>query len=98
VKVHVKAILRKIRVHNRTQAAIWGMNNGANSTSPLSTSDVSERPPNLVPTISEIKQIAAPAPIDAVHHETNHVEVARFDRVIHNGINRRILGATRHDK
>ncbi len=28
VKVHVKAILRKIRVHNRTQAAIWGMSNG----------------------------------------------------------------------
>jgi two-component system nitrate/nitrite response regulator NarL len=25
VKVHVKAILRKIRVHNRTQAAIWGL-------------------------------------------------------------------------
>ena len=29
VKVHVKAILRKIRVQNRTQAAIWGMNNRA---------------------------------------------------------------------
>jgi two-component system nitrate/nitrite response regulator NarL len=28
VKVHVKAILRKIRVRNRTQAAIWGMSNG----------------------------------------------------------------------
>jgi DNA-binding NarL/FixJ family response regulator len=28
VKVHVKAILRKIRVQNRTQAAIWGANNG----------------------------------------------------------------------
>jgi two-component system nitrate/nitrite response regulator NarL len=27
VKVHVKAILRKIRIHNRTQAAIWAMNN-----------------------------------------------------------------------
>jgi DNA-binding NarL/FixJ family response regulator len=27
VKVHVKAILRKIRVQNRTQAAIWAMNN-----------------------------------------------------------------------
>ncbi|MDH2355972.1 response regulator transcription factor [Bradyrhizobium sp. SSUT112] len=26
VKVHVKAILRKVRVQNRTQAAIWGMN------------------------------------------------------------------------
>lgn len=28
VKVHIKAILRKIRVRNRTQAAIWAMNNG----------------------------------------------------------------------
>jgi two-component system nitrate/nitrite response regulator NarL len=28
VKVHVKAILRKIRLNNRTQAAIWGINNG----------------------------------------------------------------------
>jgi two-component system nitrate/nitrite response regulator NarL len=28
VKVHVKAILRKTRVHNRTQAAIWAMING----------------------------------------------------------------------
>ncbi len=27
VKVHVKAILRKIRVRNRTQAAIWALNN-----------------------------------------------------------------------
>ena len=26
VKVHVKAILRKLRLKNRTQAAIWGMN------------------------------------------------------------------------
>jgi two-component system nitrate/nitrite response regulator NarL len=29
VKVHVKAILRKIRVNNRTQAAVWGMNHDA---------------------------------------------------------------------
>lgn len=29
VKVHVKAILRKIQVHNRTQAAIWWVNNGS---------------------------------------------------------------------
>ncbi|MER9894185.1 response regulator transcription factor [Mesorhizobium sp. M0119] len=28
VKVHVKAILRKIRVRNRTQAAVWAMNHG----------------------------------------------------------------------
>ena len=31
VKVHVKAILRKLRVHNRTQAAIWGMKNASRS-------------------------------------------------------------------
>ena len=29
VKVHIKAILRKIRVHNRTQAAIWAIGNGS---------------------------------------------------------------------
>jgi two-component system nitrate/nitrite response regulator NarL len=29
VKTHVKAILRKIRVKNRTQAAIWGIQNGS---------------------------------------------------------------------
>lgn len=28
VKVHVKAILRKIRAHNRTQAAIWALHHG----------------------------------------------------------------------
>ena len=27
VKVHIKAIRRKIHVRNRTQAVIWGMNN-----------------------------------------------------------------------
>jgi two-component system nitrate/nitrite response regulator NarL len=31
VKVHVKSILRKIRVGNRTQAAIWLMNNPASA-------------------------------------------------------------------
>ncbi|MGO4406427.1 LuxR C-terminal-related transcriptional regulator [Bosea sp. RAF48] len=44
VKVHVKAILRKIRVQNRTQAAIWGMNNAlqlqpANNNSQFSSAD-----------------------------------------------------------
>jgi len=28
VKVHLKGILKKIRVHNRTQAAIWAVQNG----------------------------------------------------------------------
>jgi len=30
VKVHVKAILRKLRLKNRTQAAVWGLNRASN--------------------------------------------------------------------
>lgn len=38
VKVHVKSILRKVGVMNRTQAAIWGMSRGLSSaTEPLET-------------------------------------------------------------
>lgn len=35
VKVHVKTILRKIRVQNRTQAAVWAMSNGLPARSDL---------------------------------------------------------------
>jgi two-component system nitrate/nitrite response regulator NarL len=47
VKVHVKAILRKIGVQNRTQAAIWGMNHPllahpANGTAHLPIADLDE--------------------------------------------------------
>src|ERR1700686_2330036 len=50
VKVHVKAILRKVRVQNRTQAAIWGMNNEtltrpANDSSAPSTSNMGKQLP-----------------------------------------------------
>jgi two-component system nitrate/nitrite response regulator NarL len=41
VKVHIKAILRKIRVQNRTQAAIWGINNR------LLAQPIGKRPPQL---------------------------------------------------
>src|SRR5712664_3414127 len=80
VKVHVKAILRKIRVQNRTQAAIWGMNNGSLTrpaivNSPPSTSDVRKRLPNPVAVITEIKQIEASVP-SGVIHEANNVDVS----------------------
>ncbi len=39
VKVHVKAILRKIRLNNRTQAAIWGIHNSAFMTAPPKTAE-----------------------------------------------------------
>src|SRR5258708_4140165 len=64
VKVHVKAILRKIRVQNRTQAAIWGANNRSltrtakNDSPPASMSKLLPKP---VAVISEIEQIAAKA-------------------------------------
>jgi DNA-binding NarL/FixJ family response regulator len=101
VKVHVKAILRKIRVQNRTQAAIWGMNNGseiwgvnngseirlAKNISPPSTAEASRWLPRPVEVISEIKQIGTSAPPGAIGHDTNRVEaVASIDRLIRNGI------------
>jgi DNA-binding NarL/FixJ family response regulator len=101
VKVHVKAILRKIRVQNRTQAAIWAMNNEsvirlAKNSSPPSTSDVSKWLPHPVEVISEIKQIGTSVPLGAIGHDANHVEaVTRIDRLIRNGINRRTDGAVR---
>lgn len=39
VKVHVKGILRKLGVHNRTQAAIYALNNGLDSTFRVSAED-----------------------------------------------------------
>jgi DNA-binding NarL/FixJ family response regulator len=86
VKVHVKAILRKIRVQNRTQAAIWGMNNGslkrpADDSSPRST--VSKRPPIPLEVISEIKRIGASEPGTANEHDATHVDVSRIIRPSH---------------
>ena len=103
VKVHVKAILRKIRVQNRTQAAIWGMNHGsvprlANNSAPPSTFDVRKPLPNPVEVISEIKQIGAPPPLAAIGHDANHIDVPRIDHLISKGINRRADGTARLSK
>ena len=57
VKVHVKAILRKIRVQNRTQAAIWGMNNGSLVRPINEGCNTSEQFLDLLPMVSDIKQI-----------------------------------------
>lgn len=50
VKVHVKAILRKIRVRNRTQAAIWAISNG-------------ETAPSSVPSLTTPLSVPPPAPL-----------------------------------
>lgn len=67
VKVHVKAILRKIRVQNRTQAAIWGINNGS-QTEPqdvIAPPSVSEADKLVQPPANEIIKttpLAGPEP------------------------------------
>jgi two-component system, NarL family, nitrate/nitrite response regulator NarL len=50
VKIHLKSILRKIRVRNRTQAAIWAVQNGLHGASDpsgiLATNNLSHSPPD----------------------------------------------------
>lgn len=76
VKVHVKAILRKIRVQNRTQAAIWGINNGSqtqleNGDCPLSISNISPSLADRVNAVSEVRQLEPLA--------SPHIEAARIE-------------------
>jgi two-component system nitrate/nitrite response regulator NarL len=61
VKVHVKAILRKVRAHNRTQAAIWAIHKGL-----LTESDREAALPLLartVPAVPELSTMEFPADI-----------------------------------
>jgi DNA-binding NarL/FixJ family response regulator len=99
VKVHVKAILRKIRVQNRTQAAIWAANNRSltqNTSSPPST--VSKKQiAGPVAAISEIDRIGVAGPHGAIR-EATHVDVSRIDHLLHKGISRRTHGTARPGK
>ena len=44
VKVHLKGVLKKINAANRTQAAIWALNNGLSSETPLPQGRIVRRP------------------------------------------------------
>jgi len=88
VKVHVKAILRKIRVQNRTQAAIWGMNHGSLVRPINDDCHTSERLPNSIEMISNIKQIDGSEPLEVIEHQTSHVEVPSIN-LIRKNISRR---------
>jgi DNA-binding NarL/FixJ family response regulator len=84
VKVHVKAILRKIHVQNRTQAAIWGMNNRSlalNTRLPQLSSEAGERHPPPTSETHEIKQVEATVALTAINRQANDVPQAnRFIR------------------
>lgn len=87
VKVHVKAILRKIRVQNRTQAAVWGMKNGslvqaANNAPQLLIANANKPLSKPVVRISEVKQNEVQAPPNITKHARNHVEVPQIDHLV----------------
>ncbi|MCC8935078.1 Nitrate/nitrite response regulator protein NarL [Bradyrhizobium ivorense] len=93
VKVHVKAILRKIRVQNRTQAAIWGMNHQPrrqleNGNYPLAITSAGRALANHAKAASDATQLEPrpPALIDA----------ARIRPL--NGKDGRISGTARYGK
>jgi DNA-binding NarL/FixJ family response regulator len=96
VKVHIKAILRKIRVQNRTQAAIWGMNNCSLARSAYNNganlhSDV-ERFPNPAGEIADIKRIEAVVPLAAIDHQAKQFCA---DGHVSKDINRKTAAAIR---
>lgn len=96
VKVHVKAILRKIRVQNRTQAAIWGMNHGslvrAASGRALTAVDPGRGIAKPLEVISEMEQINEPAPLVP---QSGHVAVPPIDGLLRKSVDRGTRAAAR---
>jgi two-component system nitrate/nitrite response regulator NarL len=98
VKVHVKAILRKIRVHNRTQAAIWAMSNGPSISAMDSGSSASAKAAAHSPLTSHlVRNLPAtqrngsallPAVIEPVERACP-AELPSVGRVVPLGLNRR---------
>jgi two-component system, NarL family, nitrate/nitrite response regulator NarL len=77
VKVHVKAILRKVRVRNRTQAAIWAMKH-AGEVNPAKSSV-----PQLVTSPnSALQTVAEPRTEDSAN-----VTIAHVSRFTNPGLN-----------
>ncbi|WP_050628945.1 LuxR C-terminal-related transcriptional regulator [Bradyrhizobium viridifuturi] len=99
VKVHIKAILRKIRVQNRTQAAIWGLHhrpaawsNGHGSSHQATDA---ERPLPPKREIPKVARASRPAPLGPIEHTTNYFEVPLTNGHGHNGMSSKIDGAIR---
>lgn len=98
VKVHVKTILRKIGVHNRTQAAIWAMNNGsfisAMDSDASASAKIAAHPPltsRLVGALTETQANGSemlPAVAESIEGASNG-ELPSVGRLVQVGINRR---------
>jgi two-component system nitrate/nitrite response regulator NarL len=87
VKVHVKAILRKIRARNRTQAAIWAMSHAAQ----LRHSGNGLRPPkDLAPQPAALAPPAARKTDDAAKGLLKNAAVADVSGLAGQGLNGKI--------
>ena len=103
VKVHVKAILRKIRVQNRTQAAIWGMNNGwqpptSGALAPPLQPDAAMQLATDAGTAVGIEQLGASASPGETRQTNNGAEFSRLERLVRNDVSPGSKLAERHRK
>jgi two-component system, NarL family, nitrate/nitrite response regulator NarL len=95
VKVHVKAILRKIRVHNRTQAAIWAMSTGPFTSAKDEASPALDGPPVEPFANLDVAQVLSAAHEDRSTlsptpkvEKANHIGLPNIVRLVRKGIRR----------
>ncbi len=103
VKVHVKAILRKIRVHNRTQAAIWGMNNGwqpppSGALAPPLQPDAAMQLATDAGASVGIEQLDSSVSPAQTHHSNHAIEFSRPERLVRNYVSPSAKLTARHRK
>lgn len=70
VKVHIKGLLRKINVSNRTQAAIWALNQNVTvqSRDEVGRDEVGPRPPRSLSGVDLLVAAAQDVPAECLHH------------------------------
>jgi two-component system, NarL family, nitrate/nitrite response regulator NarL len=95
VKVHVKAILRKIRVQNRTQAAIWAMSTGPFISAKDDASPALVKLPaeafaslNVAQVLSAGRENGSTFSPTPKLEEANHVALPNIVRLVRKGIRR----------
>lgn len=96
VKVHIKAILRKIRVQNRTQAAIWGLNHRPGTWPPSATAhlaaDAAERLLAPEQELAKITRTGRSAPLDP---PVNYFDVSLANGHARKDLSSKVEGAIR---
>jgi DNA-binding NarL/FixJ family response regulator len=103
VKVHIKTILRKIRVHNRTQAAIWGMNNGWQPPTngalapPLQPEAAMQLATDAGASVA-VKKLGASASPGQTGQSNHEIEFSRLERLVRDDVSPGTKLTARHRK